>query len=50
MTSSVCDFYCDQILRCTLEVRIYFENEQVFAFHHRNPLWEQHIVLLPKKS
>ena len=49
MTSSVCDFYCDQILRRTLAVRIYFENEQVFAFHHSNPLWEQHIVLLPKK-
>ena len=49
MTSPTCDFYCDQILSRTLEVRIHFENDQVFAFHHSNPLWEQHIVLLPKK-
>jgi histidine triad (HIT) family protein len=49
MTTSICDFYCDQILSRTLEVRIYFENDQVFAFHHSNPIWEQHVVLLPKK-
>ena len=49
MPSSICDFYCDQILRRRLPVRIHFENELVFAFHHSNPLWEQHIVLLPKK-
>jgi histidine triad (HIT) family protein len=49
MTSLICDFYCDQILSHSLDVRIYFENDQVFAFHHSNPLWEQHVVLLPKK-
>lgn len=49
MTSGVCDFYCDKILSGKLEVRVYFENDQVFAFHHSNPLWEQHVVLLPKK-
>jgi len=49
MTNSVCDFYCDKVLSGALEVQVYFENDQVFAFHHSNPLWEQHIVLLPKK-
>lgn len=49
MVSSNCDFYCDKILSRTLNVRIHFENDQVFAFYHSNPLWEQHIVLLPKK-
>lgn len=49
MTNSPCDFYCGQILSRQLPVRIYFENEQLFAFHHSNPLWEEHIVLLPKK-
>jgi histidine triad (HIT) family protein len=30
-------------------VPICFENERVFAFYHSNPLWEHHVVLLPKK-
>ena len=49
MTSSICDFYCDKILSRTLAVRIRFENDRVFAFHHSSPIWEQHVVLLPKK-
>ena len=49
MTNDPCDFYCDKILSGALQVPIYFENEQVFAFHHSNPLWEHHVVLLPKK-
>ena len=49
MTSSICDFYCDKILSRKLDVRIHFENDHVFAFHHSNPIWEQHVVLLPKK-
>ena len=28
---------------------IYSENERVFAFHQSNPLWENQVVLLPKK-
>lgn len=47
MTS--CDFYCDKILTRTIEVPVCYENDQVFAFHHTNPIWEHHIVLLPKK-
>jgi histidine triad (HIT) family protein len=49
MSNMNCDFYCDQILTGKLSVPVYLENERVFAFHHSNPLWEQHLVLLPKK-
>ncbi|MCM0080846.1 HIT domain-containing protein [Geomonas sp. Red32] len=49
MTETVCDFYCDKILSGVVPVPVCFENEQVFAFHHTNPIWENHVVLLPKK-
>ena len=49
MKSTSCDFYCDRILTGLLDVPVYFENERVFSFHHTNPLWEHHVVLLPKK-
>lgn len=49
MNEPVCDFYCGRILQGLVSVTIYCENEQVLAFHHTNPLWEHHIVLLPKK-
>ena len=49
MTPLNCDFYCDKILKGLLDVPVYFENEQVFAFHHTQPLWENHVVLLPKR-
>jgi histidine triad (HIT) family protein len=49
MTEPVCDFYCGKILTGLQVVPVYFENEQVFAFHHSNPLWEHHVVVLPKK-
>lgn len=43
------DYYCEKILQGREAVTVYFENEKVFAFHHTNPLWENHVVLLPKK-
>jgi histidine triad (HIT) family protein len=49
MSKEGCDFYCDKILSGALKVPICFENEQLFAFHHTNPIWEQHVVLLPKR-
>jgi histidine triad (HIT) family protein len=49
MTDPACDFYCGRILTGQLSVPVYFENDRVFAFHHTNPLWENHVVLLPKK-
>ncbi len=44
-----CDFYCGKILSGVLDVNVCFENQQVLAFHHSNPIWEQHVVLLPKR-
>jgi histidine triad (HIT) family protein len=44
-----CDFYCDKILKGRLDVPVYCQNELVFSFHHSNPIWEHHVVLLPKK-
>jgi histidine triad (HIT) family protein len=49
MSDSGCDFYCGTILQGREEIRVHWENERIFAFHHTNPLWEHHIVLLPKK-
>ncbi len=49
MTTTSCEFYCEQILAGKADVPVYFENERVFAFHHTNPIWENHVVLLPKK-
>jgi histidine triad (HIT) family protein len=49
MAETVCDFYCGRILKGLEDVQVHWENERIFAFHHTNPLWEHHIVLLPKK-
>lgn len=49
MTDSCCNFYCEKILKGLLDVPVYFQNDQVLAFHHSNPLWENHVVLLPKR-
>jgi histidine triad (HIT) family protein len=49
MHNSDCGFYCGRILKGAIDVPVYFENELVFAYHHTNPLWEHHVVLLPKK-
>lgn len=49
MNDQACTFYCDQILNGTIDVPVCFENERVFAFYHTNPIWEQHVVLLPRR-
>lgn len=49
MNETGCEYYCDQMLQGRIEVQVYFENEHVLAFHHTNPLWEHHVVLLPRK-
>jgi histidine triad (HIT) family protein len=49
MTEAHCDFYCGRILAGKQAVTVCFENERILAFHHTNPLWEHHVVLLPKK-
>lgn len=42
------DIYCEQIIPGKLKVVIVFETELVMAFHHTNPYWEQHVVIIPK--
>jgi histidine triad (HIT) family protein len=49
MTEPACDFYCEKILKGLTAVPVCFENEHVFAFHHTNPIWENHVVLLPRR-
>ena len=49
MTREICDFYCGKVLRGELDIRVCRESERVFAFHHTNPIWEHHVVLLPKR-
>jgi len=43
------DFYCDQVLPGHVAVKRVIETENVLAFHHTNPFWPVHIVVVPKK-
>ena len=42
------DFYCDQVLSGKLSVTTVFESAEVLAFHHTQPFFEHHIVIIPK--
>ena len=43
------DFYCDVALKDTAPIKIVSETSNVLAFHHTNPSWPLHIVVVPKK-
>jgi histidine triad (HIT) family protein len=43
------DFYCSQIISGKVKIDVVFETERVIAFHHTNPYFEQHIVIIPKE-
>lgn len=43
------DFYCEKILSGKVQVERVFENEYVLAYHHTQPTWEMHIVIIPKQ-
>jgi len=43
------DFYCDQVLSGRLAVLRIAETEHVLAFHHTQPYWPVHIVVVPKR-
>lgn len=43
------DFYCDEIISGKTPVERLAESERVLAFHHTNPYWPVHIVVIPKK-
>jgi histidine triad (HIT) family protein len=42
------DFYCDFVLNDKIKVKKEIETEKVLAFHHTNPSWTTHIVVIPK--
>lgn len=43
------DFYCDQVLTGQTAVRRIVETPEVLAFHHTQPYWPVHIVIIPKR-
>ena len=42
------DIYCSEIIPGKLNVEVIFETDLVMAFHHSNPYWEHHAVIIPK--
>ena len=47
MTSS--DFYCDYVVNNKISVKKEIETQSVLAYHHTNPNWPVHIVVIPKQ-
>ncbi len=43
------DFYCDQVLSGRVAVQRIVETDTVLAFHHTQPYWPVHIVIVPKR-
>lgn len=43
------DFYCAQVIGGKVEVEIIWESANVLAFHHTQPYWEHHVVVIPKR-
>jgi histidine triad (HIT) family protein len=43
------DFNCDEVLSGTTPVKTVLETENVLAFYHTHPFYEEHIVVIPKK-
>lgn len=43
------DFYCDMVLSGKVAVDVVLENQDVIAFHHTKPHWENHVVVVPKQ-
>ena len=43
------DFYCDFVLNNKIEVKREIETTSVLSFHHTNPSWTFHVVVVPKQ-
>ena len=43
------DIYCEGIIPGSLAVDVVHETEMVLAFHHTDPFFETHIVIIPKE-
>ncbi|MCZ1021352.1 HIT domain-containing protein [Streptomyces noursei] len=46
-TATVSDFYCHQALAGAVPIEKVKETERVLAFHHTNPSYPVHIVVIP---
>jgi histidine triad (HIT) family protein len=42
------DFYCDEVLSGRTSVDVVAETDSVLAFHHTQPFWPVHVVVIPK--
>lgn len=43
------DFYCEEALSGKTKVNKVYESDKVLAFYHTKPVYEEHIVVIPKK-
>ncbi len=43
------DYYCDVVLKDPLLFKIEYESDNVLAYHHTNPYWPVHVVVISKK-
>ncbi|MFI0219763.1 HIT family protein [Streptomyces lydicus] len=48
MTGAVSDFYCNQALSGRVPIDTVAETDRALAFHHTNPSYPVHIVVIPK--
>ncbi len=42
------DFYCEYALKNIDALDVVYQSDSVLAFYHTKPLYEQHIVVIPK--
>ena len=43
------DFYCNEVLSGKTPIDKVLETDDVLAYHHTRPFWDQHIVVVPKQ-
>lgn len=43
------DFYCDEILSGKTPVDKIVETDHLVAYHHTDPYWEVHVVVVPRR-
>jgi histidine triad (HIT) family protein len=43
------DFYCEEALIGKTPINKLYESEKVLAFYHTKPVYEKHIVIIPKE-
>ena len=48
-TAGTKDFYCDEVLSHKIPIDVVYESERVLGFHHTNPAYDVHIMVIPKQ-